>query len=35
MEKATRYTVVYTIAWICIRVFVYSTGISVAVKGAK
>ena len=35
MEKSTRYIAVYTTAWICIRVLVYGTGLSVAVKGAK
>jgi hypothetical protein len=35
MTKTTRYVLVYTTARICTRVFVYSTGLSVAVKGAK
>ena len=35
MEKTTRYIAVYTTARVCTRVFVYGTGLSVVVKGAK
>ena len=35
MEKTTRYMVVYTTARVCTRVFVYGSGLSVAIKGAK
>lgn len=35
MERTARYITIYTTARIVIRFFVYSSGLSVAVKGAK